>query len=186
MPNTTVKPNQSIFDIALQEYGIAEAAFDIVAANGLDLNVDLKVNQELVLPEVAGADTEVVEYIKSEGIVIATDKILDSEGMELPLKIILIEIRNEISGGDGYIGIMVTGGAKPYSYSWKDSDGVQVSSSQNLNGASAGTYSITATDDKGQQVSLVDLIVSAGDDNVYLVDEFGNFITDENGQPIVA
>lgn len=47
-----VEENQSIFDIALQEYGAAEAVTQLVSGNNLDsVNVDVETNTELVITD---------------------------------------------------------------------------------------------------------------------------------------
>jgi hypothetical protein len=42
MTNITPLPGQSIFDIALMTYGIAEAAYDIALANDIDITDDVE------------------------------------------------------------------------------------------------------------------------------------------------
>lgn len=44
----TVKPNQSIWDIALKHHGAIEGVFEIIDENpGFSLNTDLQDNQEI-------------------------------------------------------------------------------------------------------------------------------------------
>ncbi|MBO4778102.1 MAG: hypothetical protein J5588_06365 [Bacteroidales bacterium] len=50
--NTTVKNGQSLFDIALQECGNAESAFNMAMLNGLSMTDVLSNGQSLELPDV--------------------------------------------------------------------------------------------------------------------------------------
>ena len=181
----TVRPNQSLFDIAIQEYGRAEAAFAVAKENDLSITEDLTTGQILNLPEGIKKDI-VAEHVQNVKLVIASDYTTTEEFDDTPLSVSLTQLINEQYGADGYIGIEVRGGIKPYAFSWTDENMVEVSTSQNLNWAQAGQYNVLVTDDEGTQVTLQALIVSVGDNNVYLVDEFGNFIVDENGEPIIA
>jgi hypothetical protein len=181
-----VKPYQSIFDIALQEFGRAEAALDIVLANGISINDDLYTGQSLIMPEDVEAIEDLVQYIADRNIVIATDKRYDYELEYPPLSLRLVDLVNEDKGADGYIGIEVKGGKKPYTFSWSDGEGMEIATSQNLNNVTSGSYSVTVLDADSNQAQLTNLVIAIADTNVYLVDEFGNILTDENGQPLTA
>lgn len=73
---------------------------------------------------------------------------------------LLPEPINETPGGSS--GYTVSGGTPPYSYSWTDSDGNEVSNDQVLDGLSdpsqAGTYTITVTDANGCQATRVIIV----------------------------
>jgi hypothetical protein len=52
--------------------------------------------------------------------------------------------------GDGAIDLMVTGGGAPFTYSWSTSNGSGLNaSSEDQTGLTAGTYTVTVTDDNG-------------------------------------
>lgn len=61
---------QTIFDIAVQQCGSAEAAFALAMLNGVNLTDDLITGKELALPEVVNAD--VALYFKSKNLQPAT------------------------------------------------------------------------------------------------------------------
>ncbi|MDR1199068.1 MAG: hypothetical protein LBK94_08690 [Prevotellaceae bacterium] len=52
--------NQSLLDVAIQEMGSAEAAFDIALANSIDVTDDLQVGQILQIPQAAS------DYIRKQ------------------------------------------------------------------------------------------------------------------------
>lgn len=57
----TALPGQSIFDIALMSTGVAEAAYDIALANGIDIT-DSVVGKPLTIPANVEKNKRVVEY----------------------------------------------------------------------------------------------------------------------------
>lgn len=61
---------QSIFDIAVQECGSAEAAFDIAVLNDINLSDDLDTSIDLVMPAVVNQKVET--YFKTNTIRPAT------------------------------------------------------------------------------------------------------------------
>jgi hypothetical protein len=61
---------QTIFDIAVQQCGSADAAFALAVLNGVSLTDDLIPGKELALPEVVNAD--VALYFKSKNLQPAT------------------------------------------------------------------------------------------------------------------
>ncbi len=65
-----VKSGQSIWDIAIQYCGSADAAFSISRLNNISLTADLTAGAELELPEVI--DAAVVKYYTNNGIEPAT------------------------------------------------------------------------------------------------------------------
>lgn len=52
--------NQSLFDIAIQTLGSAEAAFDIALANNISITDDLEVGQTLQIPQA------VTDYVRKQ------------------------------------------------------------------------------------------------------------------------
>ena len=63
-------PGQTLFDIAIQELGSAEAAFELAVLNGLNPTDDLIPGQELVLPGVVNSDVQ--QYFQNKNIHPAT------------------------------------------------------------------------------------------------------------------
>ena len=53
---------------------------------------------------------------------------------------------NCFGGSTGAISLLVSGGTPPYTYSWTKSGGGFTSTSENILGLSAGTYSVTISD----------------------------------------
>jgi len=72
MKKIKVLNNQSLFDIAVQEYGTVEAVFELAMANGLGITDELNAGQELVVPESDFTAPEIVEYYKKNGLHPAT------------------------------------------------------------------------------------------------------------------
>ncbi len=74
MKTVTVLNNQSLWDIAIQEYGTVEAVFELAQANGLSVTDTLTAGQVLNVPEVDPALTqpEIVDYYRRNGIRPAT------------------------------------------------------------------------------------------------------------------
>lgn len=75
----SVLHNQSLLDIAIQEFGTIQTAFDIAVANGLDVTDALAPGTRLTLPSSNFEDREVAEYFKSRSIKPATALPLISE-----------------------------------------------------------------------------------------------------------
>lgn len=68
MNSIRVIANQSILDLALQEYGDVRAAFDMAITNGQSISQALAVNQELNLPESELQNIDILKYYKSKNI----------------------------------------------------------------------------------------------------------------------
>lgn len=66
----TVLDRQSIFDLAVQALGSAEAAFSIALLNDLPLNEELNAGQTINLPTIA--HKAIAEYYKNKGLKPAT------------------------------------------------------------------------------------------------------------------
>ncbi len=72
MPNrVTIREGQSIWDVALQEFGTIEPARAILALNGYVIGQDIPVGTLLDLPPVDGSD-ERVQLVKALGVEPAT------------------------------------------------------------------------------------------------------------------
>jgi hypothetical protein len=65
-----VLQGQTFFDIAIQELGSAEGAFELAVLNGLSVTDDLDPGQELQLPAVV--NRSISEYYANKGIKPAT------------------------------------------------------------------------------------------------------------------
>ncbi|MBF6607126.1 MAG: LysM domain-containing protein [Flavobacterium sp.] len=72
MKSITAISNQSLFDIALQEYGAIDAVFDIAALNDLSISAQLTPGQSILLPEVV-YEAEIAQYFKGINKMIATN-----------------------------------------------------------------------------------------------------------------
>ena len=68
MTSTIVIDRQSLLDIALQEYGNVQAAFDLAMANGLDITNELMPGQELILLTSKDTDNEILNLYKTKDI----------------------------------------------------------------------------------------------------------------------
>ena len=72
MKTVIVRNNQSLFDIAIQEYGTVESVFDLAMANGLGITGILTAGQVLKAPESEYINAEVVAYYKKNDLHPAT------------------------------------------------------------------------------------------------------------------
>ena len=76
-----VKARQTVMDIALQECGSAEAAFEICRLNDISISDTIEPGKELELPAVS--NQKVVEYYRVNGIAPATEDTDTSDEDEL-------------------------------------------------------------------------------------------------------
>ena len=82
-----------------------------------------------------------------------------------PLDLVIDFVNDEMSGdGSGAISVTITGGTAPYNYSWL-SDGVEISTMEDLEGLSAGEYTLNISDQNGCLLSSETIIV----DNVVAI-----------------
>jgi hypothetical protein len=180
--------SQSIFDLAVQYYGSIDAVWNIIDDNNLSdgLDTDLTGGQILRIRTDVEFNTT-AEYFSRFSQVINNSDYDVIPGIVTTIKIMLVSVVNESSGGDGSITIDVSGGVLPYSFEWRNQEtNVVISSAQNLNAASGGIYKVKVTDAESNTAELQNITISVSDNNVYLVDDFGNIISDENGNPIVV
>lgn len=66
MKSLTIIQNQSLLDVAVEQLGSVDRAFDIALLNGLEISADLFPGQELFLPEVLSADKDVAFYFANK------------------------------------------------------------------------------------------------------------------------
>ena len=59
----TVKENQNIIDVCLQNYGSLESLFDLANDNSLSLNADLVVGQELTIDDALVLEEKAEEIV---------------------------------------------------------------------------------------------------------------------------
>lgn len=78
----TVRDKQSVFDIALQEFGAIEAAFDIALKNGISVTSKLNAGAVLIMPKNAPETSAVLSFYKDNSITPATD--IEIENTTLP------------------------------------------------------------------------------------------------------
>ena len=77
MKTVTVIAHQSLLDIAVQEYGNAEAAFEIAVANNLDATDKLEPGMSLLIPELRMQNAElrnpeILKYYRARNLQPAT------------------------------------------------------------------------------------------------------------------
>lgn len=77
-------------------------------------------------------------------------------------------------GGDGAIGIDVTGGTPNYTYEWLDANDNIVGTTDFVEGLSAGTYSVSVTDDEGCSATEITSLSNppSGDDPSFQLTDF--------------
>lgn len=71
MQRIKVKPGQTVFDIAIQEYGDVAAAHAVANAN--DISVSSTPVDDICLPDNVGSNLPALQRIKASGIVPASD-----------------------------------------------------------------------------------------------------------------
>lgn len=71
MRTVTVIAHQSLLDIAVQEYGAAEAAFALARANDLNVTDRLDAGMQLTLPTL-DTEADILAYYQSRGVKPAT------------------------------------------------------------------------------------------------------------------
>lgn len=189
MKEHIVQYGQSIFDIAVNIYGDISGVWDIIDDNSLTegLDSDLEGGQVLMIREgeTFTANT-ITEYFNRYPAFINNSDYEDF-GVIVAFSLILREIGNENNGNDGYVIIDIVGGKADYSFQWVNVDtGAIVSTSQNLVAAPAGTYSVTSVDADSNEATLTNLVISVVDNTVYLVDDFGNIVSDDEGNLIIV
>lgn len=91
---TTTRNNQTLPDIALQECGNIEAAFDIARLNGLSLTDELKTGQTLDIACTTACTESVVGELAADGVKPATAPSAE-------------EVEAAPYGGIGYMGIEI-------------------------------------------------------------------------------
>jgi len=80
MANVTVKPGQTLVDVAVQHLGAESGVAALAQANGLDMTAEVVAGQVLTLPEVE--NKRVVKVYKERGYVPATNISGELEGIE--------------------------------------------------------------------------------------------------------
>jgi hypothetical protein len=181
MSKIKVYEGQSIYDIAVQEYGSVEGLFYLLADNNLTLDSNLKSGAELVVRDSIIKAAALV--IKKNNQVVNNMAYLHQEDTDT-ITIIILQINPEDEGKDGSILIDVEGGSSPYKFLWTNNEGATVSTSQNLTAAAAGTYNVTVTDSKGRTETIQNLTITLIDNNTYLTDSDGNVLIDQDHNQI--
>jgi hypothetical protein len=80
MRTATIDKHQTIIDVALQECGNADAAFDIAALNGIEITDDIAPGTELLLPDVV--DKKKVKYLSDAGLKPITGPLIIDDAQE--------------------------------------------------------------------------------------------------------
>jgi len=89
MSTVIILNNQTLLDIAIQEYGTIESVFELAMANNLSITDMLSAGQKLVLPEVSiigvpiSKNVEILNYYKKNDIHPATAMPIEPITMKL-------------------------------------------------------------------------------------------------------
>jgi hypothetical protein len=169
---------QNVYDMAIQYYGDVMAVLDFCRLNGLTLDSDLIPGATYQIDSTAVRNSKLVQFFERKGHTVATeDSFVISEISLLTIR--LLSLQNETNGGDGYAEVEAEGGQPPYNYYWSNGQ-----TGPALQQVASGTYQVTVEDASGQVVKL-EVFIAAADDNAYLVDENGNYITDSEGTRLI-
>lgn len=79
MDNVVVAQSQSMFDLAVQEYGTPLAVLTLAFENGLSVTDELEPGSLLALPFYEGTKTDVAAYYAKKSILPSTGQIEDLE-----------------------------------------------------------------------------------------------------------
>jgi hypothetical protein len=71
MKSLTIIQNQSLLDVAIEQLGSVDRAFEVALLNGLSISADLYPGQEINLPDVYSANTEQALYFANKKIATA-------------------------------------------------------------------------------------------------------------------
>lgn len=170
---------QNVYDMAVQYYGDVSEVISFCQLNNLNLDSDLIPGGAYQIDTTAIKNTKLVQFFADKQHIVATEDsfVIGEIGL---LAVQLIKLVNEINGGDGYAEVEASGGQSPYKYYWSNGQ-----TGPALQQVSSGTYQVTVEDESGQIVKL-DVFIAAADNNVYLIDEEGDYIEDEDGNRIIT
>ena len=72
MRRIKAQEGQSLFDIAIQECGMVEAAYDIAQKNDLEITQVLSVGQHILIPYTLSVNKDILQYYKQRNITPST------------------------------------------------------------------------------------------------------------------
>lgn len=93
MKSVTVLPNQTLSDIAIQEYGTLEAVLLLAKQNGISPTSELTSGSKLKVPDIV-IDRDMEDYCKSNRVSPATS---ESSETEIRLKIFTEQFTKEFT-----------------------------------------------------------------------------------------
>src|SRR5260370_10088009 len=108
-----VRYGQTIYDIANMYYGEISNVWKLIDDNQLTLDTDLEGGEVLRIDPNFSTNAPITNYFKLNPFVINNSDHDPILGITQILKLKLLQIGNEIYGGDGYITIDVSGGVTP-------------------------------------------------------------------------
>jgi hypothetical protein len=170
MEEIKVKDGQTLFDLALQLYGDISGYWWLLEDNHLNIESEIIPGQFLKVREAFIKD-KALFFRNSEKEINNSDgfRFADNNSLSLTVQ----QVKNELYGNDGYIVIEVSGGKTPYGFLWSTG-----AITKNLLNASAGVYTVTVEDAKGQKLIQS---LALGTDNT------GNWLTEKKtGMPVTT
>jgi len=106
----------------------------------------LSIKNSLLIHEIGNYQLKVTDTLNGCFIIDSISIVYDDNHPEISSFIIKDETNNLTNGS---LFIEILGGKKPYSFQWKDSTGMIISTAQNLENVSNGKYQVIVTDNNG-------------------------------------
>lgn len=150
---TLTEPDQLVLAITdtneISCFGSSDGSFTVEATGGVSSYLYNWSDGQTGATAINLPSGTIIAYVEDQ------NGCMDSLLMEMAEPIELTATANSIidvscnGGSDGLVDVAVQGGAAPYTYQWTNGD-----QTEDLNGVSAGIYSLTVTDENGCQAQL--------------------------------
>jgi hypothetical protein len=124
--------------------GLSDGSFEVTGLDGYDGNFSVSATAAVDL----SAGTYIYTVVDSTGCSL-TDTVQIIEPAALAIDTFVINDASDSTSTNGSVGLQVSGGTFPYSYSWTDESGTVISTNSFIAAVGGGTYFIDITDGNG-------------------------------------